>query len=42
LVFDFSFVLVLATAVTGLVWLADARIFKPRRLAAAQGGVPPA
>jgi signal peptidase I len=42
LVFDFSFVLVLATAVTGLVWLVDARYFKPRRLAAAQGGVPPA
>ena len=42
MVFDFSFVLVLATAVTGLVWLADARYFKPRRLAAAQGGVPPA
>jgi signal peptidase I len=42
LVFDFSFVLVLATAVTGLVWLADARYFKPRRVAAAQGGVPPA
>jgi signal peptidase I len=42
LVFDFSFVLVLATAVTGLVWLADARYFRPRRLAAAQGGVPPA
>jgi signal peptidase I len=42
LVFDFSFVLVLATVVTGLVWLVDARYFKPRRLAAAQGGVPPA
>jgi signal peptidase I len=42
LVFDFSFVLVLATAVTGLVWLVDAKIFKPRRLAAAQGGMPPA
>jgi signal peptidase I len=42
LVFDFSFVLVLATAVTGLVWLVDARYFRPRRLAAAQGGVPPA
>ena len=42
MVFDFSFVLVLATAVTGLVWLADAKYFKPRRLAAAQGGMPPA
>ena len=42
MVFDFSFVLVLATAVTGLIWLVDARYFKPRRLAAARDGVPPA
>jgi len=41
LVFDFSFVLVLATAVTGLIWLVDARYFKPRRLAAAQDGALP-
>jgi signal peptidase I len=40
-VFDFSFVLVLATAVTGLVWAADAWYFKPRRLAAAAGAAPP-
>ena len=42
MVFDFSFVLVLATAVTGFIWLVDARYFKPRRLAAAAGGAPPA
>jgi signal peptidase I len=42
LVFDFSFVLVLATLVTGLVWAVDARFFKPRRQAAALGGIPPA
>jgi len=41
LIFDFSFVLVLATLVTGLVWAADAWYFKPRRLAATQGGMPP-
>jgi signal peptidase I len=31
-VFDFSFVLVLATLVTGLIWAADAWIFRPRRV----------
>jgi signal peptidase I len=41
LIFDFSFVLVLATLVTGLVWAADAWYFKPRRLAATAGGMPP-
>ena len=41
MVFDFSFVLVLATVVTGLVWAADAWYLKPRRLAAATGGMPP-
>jgi signal peptidase I len=43
LVFDFSFFLVVAALVTGLIWLADARLFKPRRLAAAgsaAGGAP--
>jgi signal peptidase I len=35
LVFDFSFFLVVAALVTGLVWLVDVRLFKPRRLAAA-------
>jgi signal peptidase I len=33
LVFDFSFFLVLAVLVTGLVWFVDARFFRPRRLA---------
>ena len=41
MIFDFSFVLVLATLVTGLVWAADAWYFKPRRLAATTGGMPP-
>jgi len=41
LVFDFSFVLVLATVVTGLVWAADAWYFKPRRLARSPAGTPP-
>ena len=41
MVFDFSFVLVLATLVTGLVWAADAWYFKPRRLAAAGAGQAP-
>jgi signal peptidase I len=35
LVFDFSFVLVLAALVTGLIWLVDSRVFRPRRLQAA-------
>jgi len=41
LIFDFSFVLVLATLVTGLIWAVDAWMFKPRRLAAAGTGTPP-
>jgi len=41
LVFDFSFVLVLATLVTGLVWAADAWYLKPRRVAAASAGQAP-
>jgi signal peptidase I len=32
LVFDFSFWLLVAALVTGLVWLVDARVFRPRRL----------
>ena len=43
MVFDFSFFLVLAALVTGLVWLADARVFRPqrqRRTGAAAGGPP--
>jgi signal peptidase I len=42
LVFDFSFVLVLATLVTGLVWAADAWLFRPRRMARAAPGTLPA
>ena len=42
MIFDFSFVLVIATLVTGLVWAVDAWIFKPRRLArAGSGQLPP-
>ena len=37
MVFDFSFILVVATLVTGLIWAADAFLFKPRRLQAAGG-----
>jgi signal peptidase I len=35
LIFDFSFLLVLATVITGLVWAADAWLLKPRRLSVA-------
>jgi signal peptidase I len=35
LVFDFSFVLVTATVLTGLIWALDAWYFRPRRLQAA-------
>ena len=42
MVFDFSFVMVLASLVTGLVWAADAWYFKPRRLARAEPGTLPA
>ena len=37
MVFDFSFVLVLATLVTGLVWAADAWLWRPARLRDAGG-----
>jgi signal peptidase I len=43
LVFDFSFFLVIAALVTGLVWLIDARVFRPRRqrgTGSAVGGPP--
>ncbi|MEY2920275.1 MAG: hypothetical protein RL261_1580, partial [Pseudomonadota bacterium] len=43
MVFDFSFFLVLAALVTGLVWLVDARVFRPQRLrraGSAAGGSP--
>lgn len=42
MVFDFSFLLVAATLLTGLVWAADAWYFKPRRLARAPAGELPA
>ncbi len=42
MIFDFSFVLVVAALVTGLIWAADARYFRPRRMAAAGGGPAPA
>lgn len=37
MVFDFSFFLVLATIVTGVIWAVDAYAFKPRRVQAAGG-----
>jgi signal peptidase I len=41
LVVDFSFWLVVATVVSGLVWAADAWYFRPRRFARAAAGVLP-
>jgi signal peptidase I len=41
LIFDFSFVLVLATFGTGLIWAADAWFFRPRRLARGRAGALP-
>jgi signal peptidase I len=41
LVLDFSFWLVVATLVTGLVWAADAWVFRPRRLRRAEAGALP-
>jgi signal peptidase I len=41
LVFDFSFWLVVATLVTGLVWAVDSWVFRPRRLARAAAGALP-
>ena len=38
MVFDCSFVLVVATVVTGLIWAADARFFRAQRLRRAAGG----
>ena len=38
MVFDFSFWLVVATFVTGLVWAADTWVFRPRRLARSSAG----
>lgn len=38
MIFDFSFILVAATAVTGLIWALDSWLFKSKRLAAAGPG----
>ena len=37
MVFDFSFILVVATLVTGLIWAADAWVLKPQRVVAWHG-----
>jgi signal peptidase I len=36
MIFDFSFILVVATLATGIIWGLDSWLFKPKRLAAAQ------
>lgn len=42
MVFDFSFILVVASLVTGAIWALDAWLWKPKRMRlAAQGGVAP-
>lgn len=42
MIFDFSFILVAATALTGVIWAIDTLMFKRERLAAAAArGVPP-
>src|SRR5690606_24949181 len=42
MIFDFSFILVAATLLTGLIWAIDALAFKPKRMAAAAArGVAP-
>jgi signal peptidase I len=42
MIFDFSFILVAATALTGVIWAIDVALFKRQRLAAAASrGVPP-
>lgn len=35
MIFDFSFILVAATLLTGLIWGIDSLAFKPKRVAAA-------
>ena len=39
MVFDFSFILVVATLATGLIWAADAWVLRPQRVQAAGGDV---
>jgi signal peptidase I len=42
MVFDFSFILVVASLVTGIIWALDAWLWRPKRMQlAAQGGVAP-
>jgi signal peptidase I len=42
MVFDFSFILVVASLVTGIIWALDALLWKPKRVQlAVQGGVAP-
>ena len=42
MIFDFSFILVAATALTGVIWGIDSWLFKPQRVAAAAArGVAP-
>jgi signal peptidase I len=42
MVFDFSFILVVASIITGVIWGLDAWLWKPKRMSlAAQGGVAP-
>jgi len=42
MVFDFSFILVIASLVTGLIWALDAWVWKPKRLStAAAAGIAP-
>ncbi|HSG63719.1 MAG TPA: S26 family signal peptidase, partial [Gammaproteobacteria bacterium] len=42
MIFDFAFILVAATFVTGVIWGVDAWLLRPRRLAAAaSAGTPP-
>ena len=36
MIFDFSFILVVATLATGIIWGLDSWLFKPNRLARAQ------
>src|SRR5688500_9172584 len=42
MIFDFSFILVVATVLTGVIWGLDSWLFKPQRVAAvtASGGAP--
>ena len=40
MIFDFSFILVAATVLTGVIWGLDSWLFKPQRLAAAPPPAP--